>query len=453
MLDNLRIRYLESLEDPLVDQANILAAMIGARMKSETFRSEDLYRIFEKAYERAFSARIYDHLKTRVDMRVYITDSKGMVVFDSEDKNRVGEDYLHWRDVSLTLEGKYGARTTKKDPDDLTSSVLYVAAPIIVNEKIAGVLTVGKPTTAVNSLLAHAKPQFIEVAGISLAVAALLSFIVSLWMTRSVKRLTEYANNVREGKSIPLPKLDKSEIGEMGKAFEKMRDALEGKNYVEEYVQTLTHEIKSPLSAIRGAAELLEEKMEPEQKRRFLANIRNEANRIQDIVDRMLELSALENLKVLEKKETISFKMLTDKVLESKQALLLKKGLSVSCQFSSDIEVEGEPFLLYQALSNIIQNAIEFSPLNATIELLGETEGKRLKFSIRDHGPGIPDYAKSKIFDKFFSLQRPDTGKKSTGLGLNFVRVVVLLHKGTIVLDNCPDNGVLATLTLPCHLQ
>ena len=107
-----------------------------------------------------------------------------------------------------------------------------------------------------------------------------------------------------------------------------MQESLEGKRYVEQYVQNLTHEIKSPLSAIRGAAELLEERMKPERRARFLANINNEANRIQDIVDRMLELSELETRETLNKKERIALTSLVKAVLESKRPMLSKKGIS-----------------------------------------------------------------------------------------------------------------------------
>jgi two-component system sensor histidine kinase CreC len=76
-------------------------------------------------------------------------------------------------------------------------------------------------------------------------------------------------------------------------------------------------------------------------------------------------------------------------------------------------------------------------------------EGEWFRFSVRDHGQGIPDYARARVFEKFFSLQRPDTGKKSTGLGLNFVRVVAVLHQGEVNLENCLEGGVCVTLTLP----
>jgi two-component system sensor histidine kinase CreC len=189
--------------------------------------------------------------------------------------------------------------------------------------------------------------------------------------------------------------------------------------------------------------------MDPPKQAHFLANIRNEANRIQDIVDRMLELSKLENLKNLKKKERILMHSLVKTVLESKQILLSKKSLRVLSHIPSDILIEGDAFLLYQALSNLIQNAIDFSLAGSQIELLGELEGGRFRFSVRDYGQGIPDYAKARVFEKFFSLQRPDTGGKSTGLGLNFVREIAVLHQGEISLENCPEGGVRAILTLP----
>lgn len=448
VVKNLRTRYLESVEDPLVDQANILAGIVGLEMETDRFDSEKLYTAFETVYNRSLSAGIYDMVKTQVDMQIYITDTHGTIIFDSQNKANIGEDYSKWRDVRLTLEGQYGARTTRSDPEDPTSSVLYVATPLTVKGEIAGVLTVGKPTTNINIFLTDAKPRIFRVGILSLMAAAVFSLLASVWITLPIKRLTGYANGVREGKRMEFPKLDHSEIGEMGAAFEKMQEALEGKKYVEQYVQTLTHEIKSPLSAIRGAAELLEEKMQADQRARFLSNIRNEAHRIRQIVDRLLELSELENLKILRKIEKISFASLVNTVLESKQPMLSKKNLKAVVQIPDDIRVKGDSFLLHQAMGNLIQNAMDFSPDHSQIELTAHSDGKRVIFTVDDNGPGIPDYAKDKIFDRFFSLKRPDSGKKSTGLGLNFVKEVAILHNGKAKLENLPEKGTRGTLIL-----
>jgi two-component system sensor histidine kinase CreC len=446
---DLRTRYVEGIEDPLVDQANILAALVGMEMEAGRFSPEDLYRAFEDAYGRSLSARIYDLLKTRVDLRVYITDPVGRLIFDSEAQENVGADYSNFRDVRLTLRGEYGARTTRQDLQDQATAVLYVAAPVVVAGKIVGSLSVGKPTTNVNTFLKTAKPRIIKIGIISIGAAIFLSLIVSYWLTRPIRRLTQYAHDVRMGKRAVLPQLGRSELSEMGMAFEKMREALEGKNYVEQYVQTLTHEIKSPLSAIRGAAELLEENMPPEMRARFLSNVRTEANRIQDLVDRMLELSELENKRVLQRVELIAFGALIRTVLESKEPLISQKALQMELRAGDDILVKGDSFFLHQAVSNLIQNAIDFSPMRGRLEIAAQVDGKRLDFTVTDEGPGIPDFALEKVFDKFFSLQRPDTGKRSTGLGLNLVQEVANLHRGGVSLENRAEKGLRATLWLP----
>jgi len=449
MLTNLRTRYLEGVEDPLVDQANILAALVETEFAKDTFRPEHLADVFQRVYQRRLDTRIYDLEKGGVDQWIYITDRNGHVIFDSQNPDNIGEDYSNWRDVRLTLEGRYGARTTRSDPDELTSSVLYVAAPIRAKGEITGVLTVAKPTVNINSFLKTAKPRIVAVGSLAAAAAIVLSLVASFWITRPIRRLTAYANDIRAGRSVDLPVLDKSEIGAMGQAFEKMRIALEGREYIEQYVQTLTHELKSPLSAIRGAAELLGEKMEMSQRQRFLGNITNEAARIQDLVDRMLELAALESRSILPAVEPVSLNALVKAVLESKQPLLSQRNLTVELSQEAEAVVPGDKFLLRQVISNLIQNAIDFSPDSGLVAITVTTADKLAYLTIKDSGPGIPDYAEHKVFEKFYSLQRPGTGKKSTGLGLNLVREVTNLHGGEIFLANRPaQTGAQAILSL-----
>jgi len=218
---------------------------------------------------------------------------------------------------------------------------------------------------------------------------------------------------------------------------------------VERYVQQLTHELKSPLSAIRGSAELLEEDVPPERRRRFLTHIRTEAGRIQNIVDRLLTLASLENKPHLSRREAVNMAALVDDVIESKQPLLMAKNIAVALNIPKTTEVPGDKFWLHQAVSNLIQNAIDFSRPQGTISIAVRTDGHSLQLSIEDSGTCIPAYAQEKIFDKFYSLKRPDSGRKSTGLGLNLVKQVALLHNGDIQLKNRSLQGVQAILTLP----
>ncbi|MGD9368017.1 MAG: two-component system sensor histidine kinase CreC, partial [Desulfobacteraceae bacterium] len=274
-------------------------------------------------------------------------------------------------------------------------------------------------------------------------------YLVALWITRPIQRLTDYANAVHAGDQAAFPKLDSTEIGTMGRALKKMQTALEGKAYVERYVQQLTHEVKSPLSAIRGAAELLEEQVPPERRKKFLTHIRTEANRIQNIVDRMLTLAALENKKQLTRYECIDLQEMIKGVVESKGPILLAKEIEVTLDVRDNIHVDGDPFWLRQAVANLVQNAIDFSQSRGSITITARCADHKVQLSIEDSGTAIPSYALEKIFDKFYSLKRPDSGRKSTGLGLNLVRQVALLHNGRIELRNREPQGVQAVLTLP----
>jgi len=276
-----------------------------------------------------------------------------------------------------------------------------------------------------------------------------LSYLAAYWMVRPIKALTAYAEAIRQGRRTAFPQLGRTEIGDLGRALKRMQIALEGKAYVEQYVQKLTHEVKSPLSAIRGAAELLEEDLPPDRRERFLSNIRTEANRIQTIVDRMLELTALEFRDQPLKMETLHLEALVHTVTESKEPMLTHKQLTVETAVDRKMTVHGDAFLLHQALANLVQNAIDFSSSGKRICIYTCISGKNVDVVVEDQGAGIPEYALGRVFDKFYSLQRPGMSRKSTGLGLNFVKEIAHLHQGEILIENALPRGVRATLRLP----
>ncbi|HEX6904666.1 MAG TPA: two-component system sensor histidine kinase CreC [Thermoanaerobaculia bacterium] len=445
----LRTRYLESVEEPLVDSANLLASLVEQEMARPGFTFADLEAPLARAQSRPLSARIYDLEKRSVDLRLYITDAAGIVVFDTRTPGAVGEDYSEFHDVKHTLEGRYGARASLQDPTDKFSTVLYIGAPIYRDGRVSGVLTLAEPTASIDAFLQLARPAFVRAALLTIAIVALLSLAVSYFLTRPIDRLARYADGIHLGEHPPFPKLGRTEIADLGLAMRRMQETLEGRQYAEEYVQTLTHELKSPLSAIRGAAELLQEDMPRQQQHRFIVNIRHEAERIARIVDRMLELARLENRREKPDMEKVDLNAMVRTVAESHEPLLAGKNVKMEIAVPEGLTLDGNAFLLHQALENLVQNAIEFSPRGGTVKVEVNAEWDRVTLSVTDEGPGIPDYALDRIFDRFYSLGRPDTGKKSTGLGLNFVREVAKSHGGMVRVVNRPEGGALAELALP----
>lgn len=216
------------------------------------------------------------------------------MLFDSENK-AVGQDYSRWNDVWLTLRGQYGARSTAKDAADPNSTVMYVAAPIISDGRIIGVLSVGKPNAAMAPVIKRSERRILWASAVLLGIALAIGAGMVWWINRSIARLTRYADSVTENRPLALPALGSSELRKLAQALESMRIKLEGKNEIEQYVYALTHELKSPLAAIRGAAEILREGPPADVVTRFTENILAQNTRMQALVETLLRQARLEN--------------------------------------------------------------------------------------------------------------------------------------------------------------
>lgn len=442
-------RYRESAEESLVEASQLMASLVEQDVIAGAINTARLEPLFRSVYARQFSAQIYNLHKRHVELRMYVTDRSGRVIFDSQGRH-LGADFSQWSDVSRSLAGTYGARTTRDIPGDPLSSVMYVGAPVRWGNEIVGVVSVGKPVQSFGQFVEDARARTLWV-GVGSALALLVgAIIVSIWLVRPFGLISDYVGWLRAQRSLSLGRMLRRAVDTLRSGVGEMRDAFTGRNYVADYVQTFTHEIKSPLSAIRGAAELIQEPSMPQAEReRFLGNIAHETQRIQEIVDRMMELTALETRRGLDRSEPVALGPLLREVAAGAQAAAARRDVRVQVAIHAEARVEGDPFLLRRAISNLLDNAIDFSPAGAEVLLALEASARRAIVSVRDRGPGIPDYAKDKVFEKFYSLARPHSQKKSTGLGLAFVKEIAVLHRGRVELANAPRGGAVATLTLP----
>ncbi len=453
LLADIDPRYRESAEESLVETAHLFATLVEQQSGDGALQAEPLRPVMRALYSRGFTATIFGFEKTGVDLRVAVVDDAGRVVFDSIARHE-GEDWSQWRDVRRALKGEYGARATPDIEGDPKSTVMYVAAPVVLQGRIAGAVSVGKPVASLGDFVAVARRKTMTVGLTSVAAAAGLALILSIWLVRPFGLIADYVRFVRRQRSFSLPRLGRRALGTLGAAYDEMRDALAGRNYVNDYVQTLTHELKSPLSAIRGAAELLHEPAMPAADReRFVTNIERETRRIEELIERLSELAELESRKRLLATEPVALAPLLEELVASAQARGAARGVVVTSSLREHgwgpPWVEGDAFLLRRALRNLLDNALDFSPEGGAVQLECESASRTIELRVIDQGPGVPDYADEKVFERFYSLARPGTQKKSTGLGLAFVKEIAELHQGRVALVNGPGGGAVATLALP----
>jgi two-component system sensor histidine kinase CreC len=229
-----------------------------------------------------------------------------------------------------------------------------------------------------------------------------------------------------------------------------MREKLEGRAYAEAFVHALTHEMKSPLAAIRGAAELMEDPAMPEaDRRRFLAHVQASELRLRQLIERMLDLATLQHRQALKDPVPLDLAVLASRVLEAKAVLAERAAVRLEAEVPAATFVKGEALLLEQALSNLLDNALAFSPEGAAVQLAVESTPTSHVLVVRDAGPGLPDFALARAFEAFYALPRPGSEARGTGLGLAFVREIAALHGGRASLANRPGGGAEAWLELP----
>lgn len=440
----------QAAEETLVDAANLLAEVVATDAQDgRLVITEDLRRALQHYAGRELDAQIWGMTKTRTHTHIYITDKNGTVLFDSQGKHE-GENFSQWNDVYLTLQGEYGARTTRLRAQDDTSSVLYVAAPVRREGMLLGVISLGLPGSAVAPFVQRAEHR-LQLYGSLLLLFCLLLGAVLAWRLRyKLGLLQRYAQAVaQDARPAPLVFRNKDEIHALAEAVSAMRRKLEDRTRLEDSITLLTHEMKSPLAAIRGAAEILQDQLADADRHTFSDNIIHESQRLSALLDRLLAMAKLEKLESLPAERVeVSLSDSVNAWQSSRLALLNEKALSVAFD-DAVIRVEKDTFNL--ALNNLLDNALRFAISGSVLRVEGSANG----VCVENQGPHIPDYALPRVCERFYSLSpqtlhqdamnhaqengqdnREHEREKSSGLGLAMVAEIAALHGGSVEVKN-----------------
>ena len=398
-------RYRESAEESLVETAQLLAALIEHARADGACASTRSSRYSAPSTHAASRPTSTASRRPGSSCAPTVVDRWGKVVFDSRGRRRSAPT-TRAGTTSPGAARPYGARTTPDIEGDPRTSVMYVAAPIHESPAgggaIVGAVSVGKPVQSFGQFVEAARSKTLQLGATSVVAVLLLVVILSVWLVRPFGVIADYVRYVRAERTFSLPRLGRRALGAIGAAYDEMRDALAGRNYVADYVQTLTHEVKGPLSAIRGAAELLQEPMAEADRARFVANIARETQRIQELVDRMIELTALESRQEPRPRRAGGARAPWSPRSVASAAPAARRA-------ACDVVVEPAPTTpasratpsCSSAPSPTCRQRARLLAAGGTRHGRGRRPRAQLRIVVRDHGPGIPDYAEDKVFEKF----------------------------------------------------
>lgn len=494
LLDYVKPTAQQVIEDTLLDTSKLLAASLQIPMQSGQLLTQDYQTQLDSAFvdtptttksiiignRNASRTSEYNkhpsyRRKPHSSFRVYVTDSRGWVIYDSQPApaNAEGQDYSRWNDVYLTLQGQYGARSTPDINSERASSIMYVAQPIEdALGNLIGVVSVGKPIDSVLPYLDNTRRQMLITMLLISMAALILAGLVAWWLKQSISLVTSYTGALAEDTKKPYFYLGR-ELNSLTDTIETMKHRLENRAYVTDYVHTLTHELKSPLTAIRASSELLEDNRLDSDDRQMLSETINEQSiKMQQLIDRLLLLATVEqptfklnrqytpilpllNQLIHDNSAKIQQRQLAPITLSINDALLMQTA-PIDEALLSQTTVYADTFWLTQALQNVLDNAIYFAATRVTIciethhtDTSYGNNHTRLDPSVSLHifndGQVLPDYAVAKVFNRYFSLSHhsaaQNTHKKGTGLGLTLVKQVIEHHGGTISLNNISDDA------------
>jgi two-component system sensor histidine kinase BaeS len=281
-----------------------------------------------------------------------------------------------------------------------------------------------------------------------------MTAVFSRWLTKPLRELTKGARRMSMGRfGVQVNIRSRDEIGELGRAFNDMSRRLdEFHKSRTELLADISHEIRSPLARIQTDAEILiDREMEKEAQSKHLQAICEEVNHIDHLIDDFLMLSRLENNQLTIERCRTSLNELLTRELERFRLPLEEKRIALRQAFAPELPaLEIDQKRISQVISNLLANAIRYTPPNGTIEVGTKSSASEIQLWVSDTGAGIPPEDLPYIFDRLYRVDKSRSRSTGgTGLGLAIARRFVEAHGGHIRAESEVGKGTVIIVTLP----
>ncbi len=386
---------------------------------------------------------------------IFITDGDGAVLVCACDEWQENKKCLH----SSYIVPKSIIESTQKDDNLIISTInmykypQYVAsAPINANDPYYVFATT--PLSAVRELMSTVSKIYFLLAAIPIVIMFFAIYAMTYRLTKPLKSMSEAAKAMAKGdfsKRIPVTSDD--EIGELAISFNMMTNSLaqlEGMR--RSFVGNVSHELKTPMTTIGGFIDgILDGIIPPERHEYYLNIVSQEVKRLSRLVEGMLSMSRLESGQSVLKPQKFDFSQLLCTIVIGQEQRIEQNNLQINgLDTIENINITADKDLIYQAVYNLVDNAIKFTNKDGKIEFSLYEQNGNIVFTITNSGKGIPEKELPLVFERFYKgdKSRSDV-KNSTGLGLYIVKTIVTSHKGNISVVSKQDQFTTFKITLP----
>jgi two-component system OmpR family sensor kinase len=440
---------LRKLEDRLNVESLMTAGLVAAQLNAGG----------SDALSKQQAAALDDELSRigpTISSHIRILDEDGQALVDSADRASVGAQYAETPEVASALGGARGAATRITEDGRVA---LYVAEPILVDRRVAGVAYASATTFSIRTLLRDYRLRLGGAVVLFVLLALVLTEILSRWLTAPLLDLARTAVAFADGDhSVRVRPRGSSEIRALAEAFNAMAQEVqtimaeltEEEGRKSRFVSDVSHELRTPLTAIRGAAEtLLDGDVPEEDARQFLSTIVRESERLSRLANDLLTLQRIEGATGELPISRVDLLETARHAVEGLAPLTEARGVRVVLEGAAP-PVLGDKDRLQQVLGNLVDNASRMTPEGGVVTISLCAEDRQSVVRVLDEGPGLSEVDIPHVFDRFWRAQASrarSTG--GAGLGLPIVAAIVRAHAGTVEAALREGGGTVFTVRLP----
>lgn len=373
---------------------------------------------------------------------------------------------VRWRDDAWGARFSFHAAEDLEELEELVAqqrtaprSARVVAVPIGEAEDAVGYVEISHGPDYGSEALATARRAFLLAAGGAMLIAATLGLLVSRRLSEPLRELTEVAGQMSSGDlSIRAPIRGRDEIGELAGQFNQMAERLEvnftdlasERDALRRFIADASHELRTPITALKGFNELLQDAAadDPAARAEFLAESQVQINRLEWVTSNLLDLSRLDAGLVELERADHDTKDLLAAVASGFRTAAQERGIGLSVRFPKPpVQLHCDRARMELALSNLLDNALKFTPSGGQVALGALREGSHLHIWVRDTGVGIAPEDLPHIFERFYRGR--NSHGEGSGLGLAIVQSIIQAHGGRLRVESEPGEGSLFILEMP----
>lgn len=384
-----------------------------------------------------------------LNCRIVVIDTQGFVVSDSS--STILNKTVMNSQIFSALNKKDKAEKAPNEP------IMTAAVSVVDKEdknKVLGVVILSANIQDIYTSLDKMKNQVFLLSLVTSLLTGLISFITSSLITKPLKTLMKFVQKITTGQfDQKVAVVGRDEISELGNAFNHMATQLQSvEQSRQEFVSNVSHELKTPLSSIKVLTESLifQDNVPVEMYQEFFQDINSEVDRLNNIISDLLTLVRLDQREIPMNITHVDLNEMTQNILKRLIPLAKKKEIKLVYEGHKAIIAEIDEVKLTLALSNLIENAIKYTPSEGEVRVILQSDLQDAFITVQDTGIGIPKNEQSKIFERFYRTDKTrnrETG--GTGLGLSITYKTIILHNGSIQVESEEGEGSMFTVQIP----